>query len=82
MATKYPNLEAVRAVTDPGERARAVQAYLDERMAALEEARTIRHDAIRELLQGGAGVTETARRAGVSLSLVKGIRLSMKENGK
>lgn len=67
------NLDALRAVVDPAERAQAALAYVAARQEAIAEARRIRDAAIRELVDD-RGVTATAREVGLSVSQVKAVR--------
>lgn len=64
------NLDELRAVRDPAQRALAAAAYIEQREQAIAEARSVRDDAIRALL-GEHGPTKTARMCGVSVSHVK-----------
>ena len=67
------NLDELRKVKDPAERARAARDYITAREAAITEARKIRAGAIADLLKDH-GVTEVARLCDVSVSTVKLVR--------
>jgi hypothetical protein len=71
--TPPANLAALRAITDPADRALAAAGYILQREQAIEAARGIRDAAIAALLPE-FGVTETARRTGVSVTTVKLVR--------
>jgi len=67
------NLEELRAVSDGVARVRAAQAYLALGEEKLSEARKLRDDAVRALVEEH-GPAEAARLTGLSVSSVKAIR--------
>lgn len=69
--TPPPNLDALRLVPDPAERAKAAKAYVAEREAAISAARTIRDQAIATLIAQGTALPTIAQACEVSVSHVK-----------
>lgn len=67
------NLEELRAVSDPAERAIAAKAYIEAREEAISEARQIRDEAIRAYAKTHS-ISETAAACGVSPATVKVVR--------
>lgn len=70
-----PNLDALRAIPDPADRAIAAGVYIAEREEAIRVARQIRDEAIASLIESGGDPTDIAVRVGVSPSKVKLVRL-------
>lgn len=70
-------LDAIRATADPDERCALVARYLDRLAEHDREARDLRDEAIRGLLDQGRGPTEVARRTGVSVNKVKDVQKAM-----
>jgi hypothetical protein len=64
------NLDELRAVKAPADRAVAARAYVEQRQEAIRQALAVRDAAIRELLEN-SGPSEVARLCDVSLSTVK-----------
>lgn len=66
-----PNLEALRLIPNPAQRAKAAKAYVAERQAAIDAARKIRDQAIAVLIGQGAKPDEIAAACDVSVAHVK-----------
>lgn len=67
------NLDELRAVKDPIARALAAAAYIAEREQAIETARRIRDDAVREVRKT-LSISKTAVACGISEATVKAIK--------
>lgn len=67
------NLDELRAIPDPTQRAKAAQDYITAREAALAEARRVRDEAIAALLES-SGPTAVAEAVGMSLAHVRNIK--------
>jgi hypothetical protein len=67
------NLDQLKAIADPAERARAAKAYVQRAEKAISDALAVRNEAIL-LVLGSNGVTATANLCGVSVSTVKLVR--------
>lgn len=63
-------LDALKAIADPAEQARAAKLYLERVAEAKRGAEEVRREAIRKVLEDH-GVSATAELCGVSVSLVK-----------
>lgn len=77
MSNPPRNLDELRAIEDPIERARAVAGYITSAENKIAEARQLRRDAIAVLLEAperAAAPTALAREIGVSVSTVKNVR--------
>lgn len=83
MPTATPRtLDELRAITDPAERARAVQGYVDRGTKAMREAAEIRRQAVAELLESNDRhdwnrPSVVAQACGVSVSTVKAVRSTL-----
>lgn len=75
------NLDQLRHIPDPTQRAIAAKAYIAERVEALASARRIRDDAIAVLLSQGGKPADVARLCGVSASHVKFVKRLGETNG-
>lgn len=64
------NLDELRAINDPAQRALAAAAYIVEREDAIRKAREIRDAAIKEFAEDHS-IAATARACAVSVSTVK-----------
>lgn len=74
MVTNPPrNIEALRAITDPAEQARAAKLYVEQRAEAITAANAIRDKAIRDLLKTRTTAV-VAEMTGMSPSHVKAVR--------
>lgn len=69
-----PNLDALRAISDPSELALAAGLYISQRLDAIERAREVRDDAIAQLMRNGMTAPEAAKASGMSLGHVRGIQ--------
>ena len=67
------NLDELRSVRDPAERALAAKAYIAQREDAITAARRIRDDAIRVYSEAHS-ISETAAACGVSPATVKVVK--------
>ncbi len=75
MATTPPrNIDALRAIIDAAEQARAAKSYVEQREEAITEAKAIRDLAIRSLLLEGHTSAAVAEMTGMSPSHVKAVR--------
>ncbi len=68
------NIEALRAIIDAAEQARAAKLYVEQREKAITEAKEIRDLAIRSLLLGDRTSAAVAEMTGMSESHVKAVR--------
>lgn len=66
------NLDELRKVKDPVERALAAAAYIAARKTAIEDARRIRDDAVRAVRKTHS-ISQTAKACGLSEATVKAI---------
>lgn len=71
MTAAPPNLDVLRHIPDPVERAVKALAYIAERKNALTEARRIRDDAIETLLHQGTDIPAIAAAVGMSIGHIK-----------
>lgn len=67
------NMDELRAIKDPEQRANAATAYIEAGEEKIREARRIRAEDIRALVKKH-GLAETSRRLNLNLSTVKAIR--------
>lgn len=69
-------LDELRAISDPGARARAVRGYVERAQQKIVEANALRREAIAAVIEreGGSRPSAVAKECDVSVSTVKAVR--------